>query len=123
MITWFKFTFAVWNNLCRTSTFTPLMCFLLSLWINECNTLLLNPCIQHIHDTRLCTRLTKLLTSPLFFSTYTACCNICYGVLYYRGRILLFLLRRIAGASQGLSTISQALLTTLPNHNPQPFHL
>ena len=40
------------------------MCFLLCPWIHECNTLLLNPCVQHIHDIRLCTRLRKLLTRP-----------------------------------------------------------
>ena len=51
------------------SVFTPLTCFPLCLWIHECNTFLLNPCVQHICDTRLCTVLCKLLTRPLFFST------------------------------------------------------
>ena len=96
--------------------FTPLTCFLLFLWIYECNTFLLNHCVQQVYDTRLCTRLCKLLTSPCFFSTNTTCCKICFLLRFHRCQILLHHLGRKVGASQGLSTSSQAFLTTIANH-------
>ena len=122
-----KRDFGEHNNLRKIfvlpSVFTLLTCFLLCPWIHECNTFLLNPCVQHIYDTRLCTRLCKLLTRPLFFSTHTTCGKIFYGVLRSYGQNLLQLLGRFSSPWQGLPTISQAPLTTLPNDTHELRHL
>ena len=120
-----KIDFGEHNNLnfLLPSVFNPLMCILLCLWIYECNTFLLTSYVQHIHDTKLRTRLRKLLTSRLYFATQPTCCKICHGGLCYHGQILVLFHRRISSASQALSTISQAPLTTLPNHTQQPRHL